>query len=504
MAIINLTYNGYNNDSVNYISFTDLPNIVTLEDLDDSGAQKATYVFEISALTLANQDDGRFTIELFGESISSVKSYANAVNKNFWISSSSNNSTAASIAKALRNCQSLVANYLIENYQNHIRLTARDYFETDIQSNYFVYDNSENPLSQSTLLNAFKIANYSDGQDPSVLTNARVSLDIYSGETEEYVTTLEKVCPSKKVSFNISPILTSLVDYGMTVKYQYRVSYVTDSGTYNEPYNPDDYTNYVVVGGDIWEDKIVKDASLPMIAAPLQRGNSWAELYNHTLLYVYDPVINLSIFRGSETGGTRTIDYLDSAFNTITSYTDTWTSQYNNSLLLDIDVPVVFDSTTLEAFNKAFYIDITILGVKIRYSVIKPLKASEGSTKLYWRNRYGGVSFFEFTGKKTTTSNIDSQLTYKKNIYDYYDNLNYSDEEKIYGKDVERSVTVKSHLIEQDAKYLFQDLEKSKLAWTFVNGIKYDIIIDSVAFDEIDNNNNLFEATVKYNFGVKF
>lgn len=501
---VNLLLNNLVNDSINYISFTNMPNIVTISDDTDYGAQLATYIFTISATTLANADDGTYTIELFGETISSVKRYDNAVNKNFWISSNSNASTAASIAKALRNCPSLEANYLIENYSNNVRLTGRRLFETDIQSNYFIY---ENGVGSTALANNFKLTSYSDGQDPSPLTNARVSVDIYSGDSETYVTTLEKVCPYTKVSFNISPVITSLAEYGKATKYEYKVSYVRSNGTYVEPYSEDDYINYAVIGGDIWEDKTVKDASLPFIAFNYERGNAWTDVQNHTLLYLYDPVINLSVFRGSNTAFTATYDFLDSAFQSLTDGEGfTVVKPYeNNNLLQDIVLDLISGDEPANKWGRAFYVDITMFGVTIRYNVIKPLKDAEGFTRLYWRNSYAGVSFFDFTGKLTESSSIENQLTYKKNLYDYYDTELYSDEEKVYGKEIERTLKLKSHLIEKNAKYLFQDLEKTRLAWVKDKNDKvYEVIINSVAFNETDTNNDLYEAEVEIVYAVKF
>lgn len=74
--------------------------------------------------------------------------------------------------------------------------------------------------------------------------------------------------------------------------------------------------------------------------------------------------------------------------------------------------------------------------------------------------------------------------------------------EKIYNVDVDYVVTMKSHLIENDAKYLFNDLIQSSEIWTEINGEKYGIILNDVTVDE-QNNNNIYEATIKYRYSQK-
>lgn len=504
MANINLTFNGYDNDGVNYIALSDIPNIIKIEDTGYTGAQLATLTITCTTTTIANKDDGRFIIELFGETISSVKNYENAINDNFWISSSSNNSTAASIARALRNCQSLSANFKIENNGNVVTLKGRRLFETDFQSNFFIYDNT-GEYSQSDLWNNFFNFSASDGQNPSVLTNSKVQVDVYSGESYDYVATLEKVCPDTEVSFNVSPVITSIAEYGKTNKWAYRASYTTTSGAYNSLNNYDDNTNYVSIGYMVNQgfgrglNQI--DATTPMIAQNVSRGNSNPSFTNHTLLYLYDSFIPLSFYRGNNGGGSITITYRDSAYQVITSTTITWQSTDSSNKLKEIDLDLAYDQASLSWFHNAFYIDIDSGMFNIRYNVIKPLKAAEDYTRLYFRNSYGGISFIDLTGKKTETRTLETK-TYQKNIYSYQDANSPNVLDTIYDNQVKYDVTIKSHLFENDGKYIYNDILQSSKVWTYVNGEEYDIIIDSVSVDELDNSNNIWEATVKYHYSM--
>ena len=74
--------------------------------------------------------------------------------------------------------------------------------------------------------------------------------------------------------------------------------------------------------------------------------------------------------------------------------------------------------------------------------------------------------------------------------------------EKIYDNKVKYVVSLKSHLFENDGKYVFNDLLQSANVWTNINGQDYAIIIDSVDVNETDQN-NIYEATVKYHYSAE-
>lgn len=504
MANIDLTFNGFDNDSVSFIALSDIPNIIKVEDTGYTEAQYATLSISCTTISIANQDDGRFSIELFGETITSVKLYENAINKSFWISPSSNVSTAASIARALRNCQSLVANFFIENNGNVVTLKGRRLFETDFQSNFFISDATGVYTDAQMFANFFNFTS-SDGQDPSVLTNAKVSIDVYSGSNFDYVTTLEKVCPETSVSFNVSPVITSIAEYGRTNKWAYRASYTTTAGNYQALNTPDDFTNYVSTGYMVNQgfgrglNQI--EATTSMFAQNVSRGTSNPSFTNHTLLYLYGSTIPLSFYRGNEGGGNISITYRDSAYQTISAFTMTWQSTDSSNKLKEIDIDAAADQPKLHWFNRAFYIDIDSGMFNIRYNVIKPLKAAEDYTRIYFRNSYGGISFIDLTGKKTETRDLETK-TYQKDLYDYQDTSAPNVLDVIYDNQVKYNVTQKSHLFEGDGRWIYNDLLQSAKVWTYVNGEEYDIILDSVSVDETDNSNDIWEATVKWHYSM--
>jgi hypothetical protein len=125
---------------------------------------------------------------------------------------------------------------------------------------------------------------------------------------------------------------------------------------------------------------------------------------------------------------------------------------------------------------------------------------TEGCNRILWRNSYGGISFFDFTGHKSETRKLETK-TYNKNIYNYYTNPK-NELEMVYDADVEYEVTLKSHLFNKDSVYVFNDLMQSSEIWTRVNQEDYAIILESVSVDETDNN-DIYEATIKYRYSQK-
>ena len=97
----------------NLVTFTDIPNILKVE--DDGGGTYAIFTIAVSSSLAAETTyDGQWYIAFMGETVSNVISPQNAINKNFYISNSAA-STAASLARAFRNCPTVAAYFNIEN-----------------------------------------------------------------------------------------------------------------------------------------------------------------------------------------------------------------------------------------------------------------------------------------------------------------------------------------------------------------------------------------------------
>lgn len=469
-----ISYNNRSTSSAsNLITFTDVPNILKVSDTYSGSKQIISLIFNgnLSSVTPPN---GHWTITIQGESITSVDSFSKAVNKNFFISSS-NNSTAASCARALRNCSSIIANYTVEHSGNEVELVARDIgnFQVTVWS-----DISTTYLTRTI----------TQGSSSSSLYGCKIDVDVFHGS--QYLTTLEKNFYKGECAFDMSPVLATLAERGKTVSYSMKISTINQSGLYSEIGNIP--TNYITQGYMVNQGRKYIPLSDSLIVAQNYSRGTEKDQSNNTLLYVYGNSIPFSFYSQGNSVGID-IHYLNSALETVggADYNYTKTS---SDFLANTEIPL---SNTL--LRDSFYVDIEIeqTGETIRYNVIKPIKAAEYYQRILWRNSYGGISFFDFTGQKTETRDLDVE-TYQKSIFDYYTDPR-NELEKVYDNKVKYTVTLKSHLFENDGKYTFNDLLQSQEVWTEMNGQQYAIVIDSVSVDETDRN-NIYEATVKYHY----
>lgn len=469
----------------NLITFSDIPNILKVEDTG-GGTKAVLYILIYNNLSAIVTGDSQFYMTFFDDTITNVTTPENAVNKNFFISNN-NASTVASIAKAFRNCPTISTNFTIENttYDGEaaVKFTARE--NGSIFTGSMFYSNIPNGTNPDYIHTIG-----TDGSSNSELAGAMIDVDIYNDG--KYVTTLEKNFYGSEAAFNISPVLTTFAEYGATQPYTMRISSIKNGdwsllGSIGK--------NYISIGYMVNQGNKFLFGS-DMIAQNNGRGE------NGGILYVYEPSIPLSFYVGESTNRlTITVDYLDSAFNSITSATYTWINPdlTRNNRLFDYTVPLSINGS-ISAFNQSFYVDVTVGSVKRRFNVIKPLKATEYSQRILWRNSYGGISFFDFTGQRSETRDVQIS-TYEKNIFNYYDDP-LNELEKVYNNEVKYTVTLKSHLFANDGKYIFNDLLQSANVWTVINGENYAIIIDSVSVDETDNN-GVFEATLKYHYSAE-
>ncbi len=461
-----IEYNGLWSPT-NLVTFTNVPNILKVYELSQGGT-KATITIILNQFTegVTPTSDGQYYISMFGETITSVLSPQNAVNKSFYIGEN-NSTTAAYIVRALRNCPSVSANFSVMQSGTSIVLTAYD------TGSKF----ADNVITSTNLPSATSEV---DGESDSDYERSIINVNIYSGG--EYVTTLEKNMYNGSVYFNLSPLLTTMASYQSIVPYNMTITALKTDGEYEELGSIG--VNYASVGYMCNQGYKYLSLSSFDFAQNVSRGED-----GQMKLYTYLPKIDFSFYTDSLSSKTFTIDYLDSAYNVITSQTS---SIFVVNKLTDVTNIAINQS----AFTQSFYIDLKCGTDKIRYNVIKPLKTVENVQRIYWRNSYGGISFFDFVGKKTETRELSVE-TYEKNLFDYYE-TNRNSLKQVYDNAVDYTVTLKSHLFEEDGKYIFNDLIQSAKVWTTVNSQVYEIILSSVSVEEVSN--NAWEATIKYKY----
>lgn len=480
---MDITYNG-RSDTNSLVTFTDIPNILTVTD-DTQGSKTLVYITINAALSQITTSDGQWYFKILDDTITNVTSPEDATNKSFYISPDVP-STIASLVKALRACSTIAANFVVENSTYNsapcVKLLGRDnarlvydgWFSTNISSAY-----------TSTVIS-------DSGYTPNQGTY--IDVDVYSDGN--YVTTLEKSFYGNSCSFNMSPVLTTIAKQGEAIPYNFIIT----------SYNPNEATPYSTVG-TVSTNRIVNGymcnqgekylvLDMTMLAANYKRGEA-RKFDNNTILYTYFNEIPFSFYTNNSSQGSIVISYLDSAENVIYSAMTTYRITDLSQKLYDYNIQLNHQGRRW--FDAAFYVDIKFgTSFTLRYNIIKPLKAAEKAQRVYWRNSYGGISFFDFTGQRSETRNLEV-TTYQKNIFDYYDYPEKNELKKVYNNKVEYQVTLKSHLIENDGKYIFNDLLQSSDVWTVINDEKYAIIIDSVSVEETSQD-NVYEATVKYKY----
>lgn len=471
---MNITYNNIEGAG-NLITFNDIPNILKVE--DESGGTNASisFFFSVPLQTYLLLEDGLWYITIMGDTITNVTDPSRAINKNFYIAPS-NESTNASIVKALRNCPTVASNFNISFSGNTVTLIAK------------TPGSLVNESSFKTNMSAnICIPTITDGTSFSDLYGSQISVDVLSDG--EYVTTLQKNFYNGEAAFNVTPVLNTFTEIGKAKPYTLNISSIKN-GIYSKVGTI--ATNYTAQGYMVNQGQKYLDNTYWQYAQNFYRGTTRNPILNNTLLYVYQPTIPISFYRGNEGGGTITITYRDSAYNAVYTDTQEWQNIYSATKLIDMELQL-----QESIMRNCFYIDVDFGENIVRYNVIKPVQLTEYCQRVLWRNSYGGISFYDFTGQKTETREFELQ-TYQKNIFGYYTDTK-NELEKVYDNDVEYQVTLRSHLFEEDGKYVFNDLIQSPEVWTIINDEKYAIILESVSVEETDNN-KVYQATIRYHY----
>jgi len=467
---MNIKYNNIDSAQAHgLVTFSDVPAI--LEVSDTTGGTKALLQITVDSGWTATANN-QYWLTFQGNTISNVIDPKNAVNKNFYIASD-RHSTAVSICNALRSCPTVAASFVVYVDGNKVICYARQIGPIDMTVTM------TEGLSYLTLTTVA-------GTADSILANNKIMVDVYS--YYNYVTTLEKNYHNN-CRFDMTPVLATMSKYGETVPYSFEISALDESGTSTSLGSVTG--NSVSVGYMVNQgDKFLTINDNIFIAQNVGRGKL-RDAYNSSLLYVSADAttIPISFYTTSDDNITATTTYRDSAYNTITSSTQTKSIVDEDGLLhtitLDLNIPA-----------NCFYVDVQLNNLqKLRYDVIRPMNTSYGCQRIYWINSYGGTSFIDLVGQKTI-ENTSETVTYNKNHLDYY-TTNINEKEIVYDVSTNTNYTLKSHLITEDGQWQFYDLLQSPRAWTNINGQDYLIIVDSVSSAE-QNNNGVYEMTVKF------
>ena len=469
----------YNNVSSpsNMLTFTDIPNILKVS--QPISGSKAVFYFDFEGnLQQSVTADSQYYVTFLGETVSNVMNPRDAKNKRFYISGDKDG-TAMSFARALRNCGSIAADFNIIHNGKTVTLYAKTIGQK--WSNIANYIQRNIPTDKLTTHGV-------DGNASSAFLGGKIDVNIFSAGTysnDAYVTTLEKNFYGDECAFDMSPVLATFSDFGKTTPYLLSLDLIREDGEWQELGS---VTGNTTIGYHANQSDKYKYAQGAQMLLNKNRGTNGT-----MILYTYNNVIPYSVLCGIDTGGWNVaVSVKDSAFNEVYSYASTSRRTTPNMI---IDTSATIPQT---AMTSGYYVDITIGTQTTRFNIIKPLKATEYYQRILWRNEYGGISFFDFTGSRSESDSVDIE-TYEKNIFDYHDN-NEFERKMIYKNDYKKTVSLTSHLLEEDGKWIFNSLMRSKKVWTTINGKTYYIIPKSIDVQEDQTYNNIYTVKLTYEY----
>lgn len=449
--------------TLNIVCFDEVYNIyaITEETTGDIEKYELTINSSLSATT-----DGEYYISLLGNSISNVILPTNAKGQYFYIKSGSTTSTAVSIANALRSCPNINASFTITFDNNKVELTARNYGNLD-------------ETLQTNISNTDMTVSHTAATVSNAIVNSDVNAEIYN-ENMIYLTTLSKTFIKDDIAYNISPVLSTFSEYGKMKQYYLESYYVGNDGGWTPI---DNFYCWHTKGYKTpYSDDYISGGTKILIAHP-----------DNYKLWTYGNIIDYSIFTGFGVGG---------FILTITCYASDETVLHTDQ---DTIRPIS-GGAEYRHFNyqipQQHYNDVAKVTIEagndiVTFDIIKPLKMTDGYTRVEWFNEYGGISYFDFTGEKSDTI-TSNKSDYTKNIYDYYASNEY-EEEKVYKIDKTTEYTLNSHIVTENSLFILQSMLSAKNVWvTNEDGSKTHIIITSNAQNKESNYNTAYRIQIKY------
>lgn len=482
------------------ICFNTCPNIITIA----STASTITYASaRINVEGMYPTDNSKPSkIVINGYTINGTDDINRLQGKRFYKTTkngSNSNFVCISICNALKSIPQIAMNYnVIYAAGGVLTITAKN-----SGAKYNLTIEKEN-LTKFSVMNNIKGLNTDElsGQHFS-----RVYVDLYYNDTTsqrtirssstqadfKYLTTLQKEYYSDSVSFNLTPALLTVSENNRTTIWKADIYAMVDSKAIELGTITDNYiTNgYLVNQGKTYIN--ANDVSNQTIPALNVKRGTQKQQYNNTTLYVFEPKIPISLYKlNGQNAENVKIEYLESDETVTTSATTTINLRVINNLNT---YTIMLDE---ENMRNAYYIDLTFSFGTLRYNVINPPYSQAECNRIYWYNSYGGVSFFDFVGDKKEDRKTTTE-TYNKSLLDFYKN-DKQEQETVYFRENEITVSLTSHIIDIDGVYNLYDLHNSYKAWITINGVDYYIIVTQLTIDEPSD--NVYTATIKYKYSL--
>lgn len=497
-----ITFNGVTNPK-NMICYTGFPNILKIEQ-DTSGTFALAYIYVYNSGAINDE----LTLIINGQTLVSTPYLDKAHGNRFFLSTSNTDAgklqTAYSLVEAIRSLPAINTNYDVHietNYDGN--QTGGLYSCPAITIKAIMPGPKYNIDITGTYTSKIKLqVSDSSSTNPLFRANdAQLLVDVYKGpydakpympdyKTSSYVTQLRKTFEGETVYFDLTPLLSSLAEYGEMSNFALHIFSLEDG-------NPTLLANlgnvFFTTGYSVNQQApFVSSFNNVLLAQNVQRGEP-KPYYNNTLLYIYNPSITLSLYTAQNVNTrTLTIDYYNSAMVKIK--TEDYPVVTTNPLTT---VTIGLDPDT---FEQAHFVTVTIpdLGT-LKYDVIKPLKATDENQRVYWTNSMGGTSFFDFTGTRTEQRKTSTKL-YQKQNFEFYD-TGRNERNLVYDKQVTITVNLTTQFMEKDGTWSLFDLQNSTNAWTEVNGKQYAITINDLKITE-SNVSGIYNCTATYEYSM--
>lgn len=481
-----ILFNG-ESDAQGLVTLTENPNIIKIEDEAEGTFARITMLFT-NNLASTVTSDGQYYITLFGETITSTNDPSNNNNKRFYISSDTA-STAMNVARSLRTLSNLSVQFKIihnQNYATTVLLSAKT-----IGSKWNDFANEVTTNIGVAYLQISNIAGTATNQ----LYDSKIDLDIFDGSENvaNYLTTLEKNFYNSSCSFDISPVLATFSEYGESKPFHINLSAIGSDGSYIDL---GEVSGHSVIGYSAnYSERYLADDSSDGVTFLI--NDVGCELYTYTNRLYYSLLVPSNIY-----------NWITKVSVKNSANVEIYSAETSNSFTHDDGNLIKEKTFTIPqtAFTSGFYIDVDEDDNSMRFKIIKPLNATEGNNRVFWRNCYGGISFFDFTAEESESNNIDVE-TYESSTLNFYDERSSDmyEVKHIYKNDVTKTITVKSHLISKAGARYVNDLMKSKKVWiTLSDSHKAYIVPKSIEVSEDQNYNDIFTVKFSFTFSSKY
>lgn len=458
-----LSFNGIVNPQ-GIVIFDQCPNIININEV--KYGSKAIIQIVVGSVPVLVLRDGQYSITVMGETVTNVISRSNENGKRFKLYQD-RAATAVSIASALRNCQKLISLFNIYTSGRSIYLEAREIGTLNV--------------SVSSNLGSRLGISVSEGDVFSQLYGQNIIADV--SVDGEYKTTLEKRMYGEDCSFDISQVLSPYAEYGKLKPFDVSLKAIDTSGA---------LVDLGQVDGNITPGYLVTGSE--------------------PFLYNTEPQLLIGRKEGLTTFG----DVLELSVLSPTSYTLNYQIVSPDGTVLESSTESVSSTGLTDFFfwmgqpamSSGSVVNVSAGTDTAQFRIIKPLKAADGFERLCWRNEYGGVSFFDFTGRDSQTYSL-SKKTYNKSWFDFYTNDSF-EHEKMADDDTRTEFTLRSHLLTQEEAEQFRSLSRASSVWLakkewdevseemMLVPDRRHVILTGLDVTENDTYPGVWVATVKY------